>query len=85
MIIGLMVGYLINASITKQNRNIQKPFLLKSGDPQIIKKVESHLDKLSEKQFKENKKQIASRFSILSDIFLRLIKMILRRLYLQCW
>jgi Na+/H+-dicarboxylate symporter len=50
---------------------------VKSGNVEVIKKVQTVLNKQSEKFYKEYKKKIAARFSILSDIFLRLIKMII--------
>lgn len=77
MIIGLITGYFINRSITAEKPDYAKTVLVKSGNPEVIKKTEAALTKLSEKQFKEQKKSIASRFSILSDIFLRMIKMII--------
>ncbi len=77
MIIGLIAGYVINKSITAEKPEYAKTILVKSGNPEVIKKTEAALDKLSEKHFKEQKKKIASRFSILSDIFLRMIKMII--------
>ena len=77
MIIGLVTGFFINRSIVKTKVDYAKITLVKSGDVEIIKKVEAGLNKFSEKVFKEQKKKIASRFSILSDIFLRMIKMII--------
>src|ERR1051326_3651939 len=77
MIIGLVTGFFINRSIVKEKVEYAKITLVKSGDVEIIKKVEAGLNKFSEKVFKEQKKKIASRFSILSDIFLRMIKMII--------
>ena len=77
MLIGLITGYLINKFITAEKPEYAKTVLVKSGNPEVIKKTEAALNKLSEKQFKEQKKKIASRFSILSDIFLRMIKMII--------
>lgn len=77
MIIGLLTGYFINKSITSGKVDYAKKILVKSGNPEVIKKTEAALAKISEKQFKEQKKTIASRFSILSDIFLRMIKMII--------
>ncbi len=77
MLIGLITGYIINKSITTEKPDYTKTVLVKSGNPEVIKKTEAALIKLSEKQFKEQKKKIAARFSILSDIFLRMIKMII--------
>ncbi len=77
MLIGLVTGYIINKSLKDSKPDYAKTILVKSGNPEVIKKTEAALTKLSEKQFKERKKDIASRFSILSDIFLRMIKMII--------
>lgn len=77
MVIGLLTGYFINKSITSAKSDYAKTILVKSGNPEVIKKTEAALTKISEKEFKEQKKTIASRFSILSDIFLRMIKMII--------
>jgi Na+/H+-dicarboxylate symporter len=77
MLIGLLTGYFINRSITLEKEDFSKTVLVKSGNPEVIKKTEAALAKFSEKVFKEQKKKIASRFSILSDIFLRMIKMII--------
>ena len=64
MIIGLVTGFLINKSIVSEKTDYAKITLVKSGDVEIIKKVEAGLNKFSEKTFKEQKKKIASRFSI---------------------
>lgn len=77
MLIGLITGYFINRSIISEKVDYSKIVLIKSGNPEVIKKTEAALIKFSEKVFKEQKKTIASRFSILSDIFLRMIKMII--------
>src|SRR6188508_83236 len=77
MLIGLITGYFINRSITAGKSDYTKTVVVKSANPEVIKQTEAALNKLSEKQFKEQKKTIASRFSILSDIFLRMIKMII--------
>jgi Na+/H+-dicarboxylate symporter len=77
MLIGLITGYIINKSLKDSKPDYAKTILVKSGNPEVIKKTEAALTKLGEKQFKERKKNIASNFSILSDIFLRMIKMII--------
>ena len=77
MIIGIVCGFFINKSITSQKPDFAKTVLVKSGNVEVIKKVQTVLNKQSEKFYKEYKKKIAARFSILSDIFLRLIKMII--------
>ncbi len=77
MLIGLITGYFINRSLKAEKPDYAKTVVVKSGNPEVIKQTEAALNKISEKQFKEQKKSIASRFSILSDIFLRMIKMII--------
>ncbi len=77
MIVGIFCGFIINKSITSEKPDFSKTVLVKSGNPEIIKTTQAALDKQSAKFYKDYKKKIASRFSILSDIFLRLIKMII--------
>lgn len=77
MLIGLITGYIINKSITTQKPEYAKTIVVKSANSEVIKKTEAALNKLSEKEFKEQKKKISARYSILSDIFLRMIKMII--------
>lgn len=77
MLIGLVCGYVINRSITSEKTDLSKTVLVKSANPEVVKKTEAELKKINEKYFKEYKKKVASRFSILSDIFLRMIKMII--------
>ena len=52
------------------------------SNPEIRKETEKSIVKYEEKCFKETKKSIASNFSVLSDIFLHLIKMIIAPLVL---
>lgn len=77
MFIGLVTGYFINKSITSEKPDYAKTIVVKSGNPEVIKQTEAALNKISEKEFKEQKKKVAARYSILSDIFLRMIKMII--------
>lgn len=77
MIVGIFCGFIINKTITAEKPDFAKTVLVKSGNPEIIKTTQAALDKQSAKFYKDYKKQIASRFSVLSDIFLRLIKMII--------
>lgn len=77
MMVGIFCGFIINKSITSEKPDFSKTVLVKSGNPEVIKTTQAALDKQSAKFYKDYKKKIASRFSILSDIFLRLIKMII--------
>jgi Na+/H+-dicarboxylate symporter len=79
MLLGLLTGYIVNRSI-KQNRFQATNELIQGiqSNDRVVKAVKSY----EEYTFKEQKKEIASRFSILSDIFLHLIKMIIAPLVL---
>lgn len=82
MLIGLVVGYAVNLSITQNKFEYDKSKLNSISNPEVKKQVEKAIIKYEEKQFKEAKKNTASNFSILSDIFLHLIKMIIAPLVL---
>ncbi len=82
MLIGLLIGYFVNVSLTKNKFEYNKTQINTISNPVIKKAVETGVKKLEEKYFKEAKKNIASRYSILSDIFLHLIKMIIAPLVL---
>jgi Na+/H+-dicarboxylate symporter len=82
MLLGLLTGFLVNASITKNKFEYDRTILNSITNQQIKKSVQSTLDKLEADKFKEAKKEVASRFSVLSDIFLHLIKMIIAPLVL---
>src|SRR4051812_19167494 len=79
MVVGLIVGYTINRSVTN-NRFKYHPAA--NVDVSVNKKAEPVIRAYEEKVFREQKKEVASRFSILSDIFLHLIKMIIAPLVL---
>jgi Na+/H+-dicarboxylate symporter len=82
MLIGLFIGYAINASLTKNKFQFDKSKLSSITNPEVNKQVEKAIVKYEEKCFKESKKNIASNYSVLSDIFLHLIKMIIAPLVL---
>ncbi|MCC6369726.1 MAG: cation:dicarboxylase symporter family transporter, partial [Bacteroidia bacterium] len=82
MVIGLVLGYLINLSITNNRLNYAETATGSITNPVVKEKVQVYLKAYEAKQFKEAKKEIASDFSILSDIFLHLIKMIIAPLVL---
>jgi len=71
LILGILTGYLYNKYYTNLENS-----LLNSTDSFAIKSI-IHND------FKQIKENVASQFSILSDIFLRLIKMIIAPLVLS--
>ncbi len=71
LVLGVVIGYFINTSITQPFQDVQNNLDIKN----ITAKQEAV--KFIEKANENYKKNIASNFSILSDIFLRLIKMII--------
>ena len=82
MILGLLVGFGINKYITNNKFVYNKSKLESISNPVIKKEAEKSIKKYEEKLFKTQKKEVASYFSILSDIFLHLIKMIIAPLVL---
>jgi len=84
MIVGISLGYAINKSITNNAVKIEQSYIKQSakGNITIEKKLTEHYAKVEKEQLKQVKKKVASNYSILSDIFLRLIKMIIAPLVL---
>lgn len=85
MLIGIAVGYTINKSITNNSVKIEQAYIKQSalGNIKIEKTLTAHYQKIEKETLKQSKKKVASNFSILSDIFLRLIKMIIAPLVLS--
>lgn len=82
MLVGLLVGYLVNASLTEHKYVADPALVAQIKDPTLKEKAMAAIQKVEERTFRESKKQVASNFSILSDIFLHLIKMIIAPLVL---
>jgi Na+/H+-dicarboxylate symporter len=82
MLVGLGIGYFINLSITKNRFEYSRDNISAISNPVIKKAVETGIKKYEGLVFIQAKKTIASRYSILSDIFLHLIKMIIAPLVL---
>jgi Na+/H+-dicarboxylate symporter len=82
MILGLVVGFGINKYITNNKFVYNKSKLESISNPIIKKEAEKSIKIYEDKLFKAQKKEVASYFSILSDIFLHLIKMIIAPLVL---
>jgi Na+/H+-dicarboxylate symporter len=82
MIAGLILGYFVNTSITQNKTIYNRNELNKITNPVVKEQVEKAIIKYEEKVLRESKKTVASRYSILSDIFLHLIKMIIAPLVL---
>ena len=76
MLAGLITGFIINQSLTKNRFRAGRS--VEQVHPSAAKAIAHYEDKV----FKESKKDVASYFSILSDIFLHLIKMIIAPLVL---
>lgn len=84
MIFGIILGYGINKSITDNTPKLEQSYIQKvsKGNPQIEKQVSEAITIIEKDNLKQAKKKVASHYSILSDIFLRLIKMIIAPLVL---
>lgn len=83
MLLGLVVGFFINQSLTQNKFEYPKQNTASISNPKIKKQVEIGIKKYEAECLRTLKKQIASNFSILSDIFLHLIKMIIAPLVLS--
>lgn len=82
MLVGLLVGYIINTSVTSNKFVYDKTRLEQISNAAARHQAEQAITKFEEANFSAKKKQIASGFSVLSDIFLHLIKMIIAPLVL---
>ena len=83
MLIGIGVGFAINYSIRQNTFTYSKSNLDKIQHPVVKKQVETSVTEYETNLLKSAKKNAASYFSILSDIFLHLIKMIIAPLVLS--
>jgi Na+/H+-dicarboxylate symporter len=82
MLIGLVLGYFINISITENKFQFDLSKLDYITNPVAKEEAKKAIAKYEGACFKEAKKEVASNYSILSDIFLHLIKMIIAPLVL---
>lgn len=82
MIIGLVIGYFINTSVTANSFKCNRDILTKVTQPELKEKVIKALDEFDKTCLSSAKKKVAGNYSILSDIFLHLIKMIISPLVL---
>lgn len=82
MLIGLLLGYFINISITQNKFQFDLSKLDHITNPIAKEEAKKAIAKYEGACFKEAKKEVASNYSILSDIFLHLIKMIIAPLVL---
>jgi Na+/H+-dicarboxylate symporter len=77
MVLGILIGYVVNLSITDNKFTLERSYLDKFSHPQVKAAAEQTLVKYEEASLKEAKKDVAANYSLLSDIFLRMIKMII--------
>lgn len=82
MVLGLIAGYIINMSITKNRFQYNRAEVAAISNAEVRKQTQQALASYEEKTLREAKKEAASGFSVLSDIFLHLIKMIIAPLVL---
>ena len=75
MLLGVLVGAVINTSYTTGFAEIKQNFIVTNSS--LPKKEQQFLSKQIDKDEKQQKKEASSPFSLLSDVFLRLIKMII--------
>ena len=82
MLAGLILGYGVNKTLTTNKFLYSRSEIQKIKDPVVKEKVDAAITRYEEKVFRDSKKEVASNYSILSDIFLHLIKMIIAPLVL---
>ncbi|MES2681070.1 MAG: dicarboxylate/amino acid:cation symporter [Bacteroidota bacterium] len=83
MVLGLVVGYVINVSISGNKFEHSQEAVSKITDPKEREQATLIMEKYEERANRETKRKVASNFSVLSDIFLHLIKMIIAPLVLS--
>jgi Na+/H+-dicarboxylate symporter len=85
MILGIILGYSINKSLTNNSPKLEQSYIkqLSNGNLDVEKKLVTIVAKMEKDHLKQAKKKVAANYSILSDIFLRLIKMIIAPLVLS--
>ncbi len=82
MLIGLLIGFVINRSLEENKFEYNRDRVEQIKDPLVRQTVIEQLDKYEATVLHQSKHDAASWFSILSDIFLHLIKMIIAPLVL---
>jgi Na+/H+-dicarboxylate symporter len=82
MVLGLILGYVINKSIGNNAFKYDRTAVEHIRNQKTKEQVAAVLQKFEERKLSDAKKSVASNFSILSDIFLHLIKMIISPLVL---
>lgn len=82
MLAGLLTGFLINKSVSANKFEADRSTISQIQNVEKRKATEAALKKYEAQEFVQAKKSIAARYSVLSDIFLHLIKMIIAPLVL---
>jgi Na+/H+-dicarboxylate symporter len=77
MIIGIIIGYAVNKSINESSFQFDRTYLGKIQQPVYREHAEALITAYEQSVLKESKKSVAGNYSVLSDIFLRMIKMII--------
>ncbi len=77
MLAGILIGYIVNKSLSDSKFIYDRNQINKIENANVRSTVEKAITKYEETCFKESKKDVASNYSILSEIFLRMIKMII--------
>lgn len=85
MILGIILGYGINKSITNNTYKIEQSYIQAKakGNIKVEQKLSEACAKIDKENLKAEKKKVAANYSIMSDIFLRMIKMIIAPLVLS--
>jgi Na+/H+-dicarboxylate symporter len=79
MLVGLFTGYIVNRSLTINRFKYSGSGI---AGKHAEREAMAAIHKYEEQVYSQSKKEIASRFSVLSDLFLHLIKMIIAPLVL---
>ncbi|HQQ95477.1 MAG TPA: dicarboxylate/amino acid:cation symporter [Bacteroidia bacterium] len=77
MLLGIAIGFAINRSLNRNKFVYNKTSIAVERNAEIKTAVQKQITDYETQCFKAEKKKISSAFSVLSDIFLHLIKMII--------
>ena len=77
MVVGILIGYIVNKSLSDSKFVYDRTQVNKIENVKVRAEVEKAITKYEETCFREAKKDVAGNYSVLSDIFLRMIKMII--------
>ncbi len=77
MLVGILIGFIVNKSLSDSKFVYDRTQISKIENVKVRAEVEKAVVKYEQAQFKQAKKNVAENYSLLSDIFLRMIKMII--------